>query len=304
MLAAITLQPWYPHVAGTLYAVAMPVQLGLGQWLMALLLGVVVPLLTQSLRPTRVRFSHPWVAFRLFLRVGVDVIVVDHHKCAAVLPRAMALVNPNRLDESDLGAAHGHLAAVGVAFLLVYGALRFRAALTGGEALMPRAGEAEPLRPQAIESVKRLQARPADSRKIYAHVDAQAVAAVISDWTGIPAGKMVADELQAMLNLAERRDAAFLKDWLAADWSLRHSGNAVAQQGLNTHFARLLEESFAHAEDDKRFIKGSDGYFAALKETKGPHAFFRCATGGHGHSVSSTPETSRSEEKKRSRIVD
>lgn len=49
---------------------------------------------------------------------GVDVIVVDHHKCAAELPEAHALVNPNRLDESDLGAAHGHLAAVGVAFLL------------------------------------------------------------------------------------------------------------------------------------------------------------------------------------------
>ena len=49
---------------------------------------------------------------------GVDVIVVDHHKCAAELPRALALVNPNRLDESDLAAGHGHLAAVGVAFLL------------------------------------------------------------------------------------------------------------------------------------------------------------------------------------------
>ena len=32
---------------------------------------------------------------------GVDVIVVDHHKCAEVLPPAAALVNPNRLDESD-----------------------------------------------------------------------------------------------------------------------------------------------------------------------------------------------------------
>ena len=49
---------------------------------------------------------------------GVDVIVVDHHKCAAELPRALALVNPNRLDECDLAAGHGHLAAVGVAFLL------------------------------------------------------------------------------------------------------------------------------------------------------------------------------------------
>ena len=49
---------------------------------------------------------------------GVDVIVVDHHKCASALPEAHALVNPNRLDESAEGAAHGHLAAVGVAFLL------------------------------------------------------------------------------------------------------------------------------------------------------------------------------------------
>ncbi len=47
----------------------------------------------------------------------VDVIVVDHHKCALALPHAHALVNPNRLDETE-GAAHGHLAAVGVAFLL------------------------------------------------------------------------------------------------------------------------------------------------------------------------------------------
>ena len=50
--------------------------------------------------------------------VGVDVIVVDHHKCSSELPRAAALVNPNRLDSSDDAAAHGHLAAVGVAFLV------------------------------------------------------------------------------------------------------------------------------------------------------------------------------------------
>ena len=50
--------------------------------------------------------------------VGVDVIVVDHHKCSSELPRAAALVNPNRLDSSADAAAHGHLAAVGVAFLV------------------------------------------------------------------------------------------------------------------------------------------------------------------------------------------
>ncbi|WP_267380481.1 MULTISPECIES: single-stranded-DNA-specific exonuclease RecJ [unclassified Sphingomonas] len=63
----------------------------------------------------------------------VDVIVVDHHKCAAALPHAHALVNPNRLDE-DEGAAHGHLAAVGVAFLLgaaLVRTLRARGHFTG-----------------------------------------------------------------------------------------------------------------------------------------------------------------------------
>jgi single-stranded-DNA-specific exonuclease len=55
---------------------------------------------------------------------GLDVIVVDHHKCAPELPPALALINPNRLDESADGAVHGHLAAVGVAFLLAIALVR------------------------------------------------------------------------------------------------------------------------------------------------------------------------------------
>src|SRR5271169_5166132 len=47
---------------------------------------------------------------------GLDVIVVDHHVAEPLLPRAAAVVNPNRLDEAS---PHGSLAAVGVAFLLV-----------------------------------------------------------------------------------------------------------------------------------------------------------------------------------------
>ncbi len=49
---------------------------------------------------------------------GLDVIVVDHHKAATALPPTLALVNPNRLDERPEAAAFGHLAAVGLAFLL------------------------------------------------------------------------------------------------------------------------------------------------------------------------------------------
>ena len=62
-------------------------------------------------------------ALEMAKTAGLDVIVVDHHKCAAALPIAHALVNPNRLDE-DEGAAHGHLAAVGVAWLLAAALVR------------------------------------------------------------------------------------------------------------------------------------------------------------------------------------
>ena len=55
---------------------------------------------------------------------GIEVIVVDHHKCATELPVAFALINPNRLDEADDAASHGHLAAVGVAFLLAAAIVR------------------------------------------------------------------------------------------------------------------------------------------------------------------------------------
>ena len=55
---------------------------------------------------------------------GLDVIVVDHHQCATLLPVAAAMINPNRLDESIDGAAHGHVAAVGMAFLLGVALLR------------------------------------------------------------------------------------------------------------------------------------------------------------------------------------
>jgi len=68
-------------------------------------------------------------ALQMASDAGVDVIVVDHHKCAAELPVAHALVNPNRLDELE-GAAHGHLAAVGVAWLL--GAALIRTLRTRG----------------------------------------------------------------------------------------------------------------------------------------------------------------------------
>jgi type VI secretion system protein VasG len=42
-----------------------------------------------------------------------------------------------------------------------------------------------------------------ERRMIYAHVDDQSVASVVSDWTGIPVGRMVRDEIENVLNLPE-----------------------------------------------------------------------------------------------------
>lgn len=47
-------------------------------------------------------------------RVGMDVVVIDHHQCGDELPVVDALVNPNRPD--DLSGL-GHLAAVGLVFV-------------------------------------------------------------------------------------------------------------------------------------------------------------------------------------------
>ena len=49
-------------------------------------------------------------------RLGLDTVVIDHHQADEALPPAVAVVNPNRLD--DLSGL-GHLAAVGLVFLTV-----------------------------------------------------------------------------------------------------------------------------------------------------------------------------------------
>src|SRR5712691_1148891 len=49
-------------------------------------------------------------------RLGLEVIVIDHHQADEQLPAALAVVNPNRLD--DLSKL-GHLSAAGVTFLVL-----------------------------------------------------------------------------------------------------------------------------------------------------------------------------------------
>ncbi len=54
-------------------------------------------------------------------RAGLDLIVIDHHQAEIALPEAIAVVDPNRIDDAS---PHKQMAAVGVAFLLCVGVNR------------------------------------------------------------------------------------------------------------------------------------------------------------------------------------
>ncbi|HKF99719.1 MAG TPA: AAA family ATPase, partial [Xanthobacteraceae bacterium] len=61
----------------------------------------------------------------------------------------------------------------------------------------------EEARKQLREKFEALEGRDPEKRMIYAHVDEQAVASVVADWTGIPVGRMVKDEIETILTLAD-----------------------------------------------------------------------------------------------------
>jgi type VI secretion system protein VasG len=61
----------------------------------------------------------------------------------------------------------------------------------------------EKVRGQLREMFATLEGRDPERRMIYPHVDEQVVAAVVSDWTGIPIGRMVKDEIENILKLPE-----------------------------------------------------------------------------------------------------
>ena len=58
-------------------------------------------------------------------------------------------------------------------------------------------------RAELREKFDTLEGIAPEKRMIYAHVDEQSVASVVSDWTGIPVGRMVRDEIETILRLPE-----------------------------------------------------------------------------------------------------
>jgi len=65
------------------------------------------------------------------------------------------------------------------------------------------ASDPKDLRDQLRQKFETLEARDPEKRMMYAFVDEQVVASVVSDWTGIPVGRMVKDDIENVLRLPE-----------------------------------------------------------------------------------------------------
>jgi type VI secretion system protein VasG len=89
-------------------------------------------------------------------------------------------------------------------------------------------------RAEALAQLRALQAElqtlQGERPLILPSVDAQAVASVVADWTGIPVGRMVKDEVSAVLRLAETLDRRVIGQ--------RHALEAIASR-IQTSRARL-----------------------------------------------------------------
>ncbi len=61
-----------------------------------------------------------------------------------------------------------------------------------------------PLKAELEAAIAEMRSAGGDSPMVFAVVDADAVSAIIADWTGIPVGRMVKDEIRSVLEIADR----------------------------------------------------------------------------------------------------
>jgi type VI secretion system protein VasG len=152
----------------------------------------------------------------------VEIASLESEKESLIRERDLGAAKEDRVAEIDtkLASVREKLAALKTdweserALVEEVLALREKIAKASGEAPPPLAAEPAPAlsaKPEAEPQpdgetlrvkVDKLREIDPEKRMIYAHVDEQAVASVVSDWTGIPVGKMVADEVETVLGLA------------------------------------------------------------------------------------------------------
>jgi type VI secretion system protein VasG len=159
----------------------------------------------------------------------VDIASLESESQSLARERDLGAANEERIAEIEgkIVKRREHLAALEAAWTMERAlveeilTLRDKIGKPAGQALrapasadaasaLPAAEAPKPDREPAAADGETLRAKIGDlgkidpeKRMIYAHVDEQAVASVVSDWTGIPVGKMVADEIETVLHLSD-----------------------------------------------------------------------------------------------------
>jgi type VI secretion system protein VasG len=90
------------------------------------------------------------------------------------------------------------------------------------------ASQAAKLRSELEAKRQELRALQGESPLVLVDVDGQAVAEIISSWTGVPVGKMVADEIKTVLHLADRLEERVIGQRHALDTIARRIHTARA----------------------------------------------------------------------------
>ncbi|MBH0236446.1 type VI secretion system ATPase TssH [Methylobrevis albus] len=133
----------------------------------------------------------------------VRIAALEQEQAALTRERDLGAADEERIAEIDglVAAERETLATLEGEFTaekaIVDEIAALRAAVDG------KGDEAADDRTTLREKVTALDGIEAEKRMVYAHVDEQAVASVVSDWTGIPVGRMVKDEIETVLNLAD-----------------------------------------------------------------------------------------------------
>ncbi|MBL8572771.1 MAG: type VI secretion system ATPase TssH [Hyphomicrobiaceae bacterium] len=133
----------------------------------------------------------------------VAIAALGKEKAALIADRDLGLVNDERIAEIDAEvAAHEvKLAELDAAWASEKAIVDEVTALR--ESLLADGADLDAARAGLKEKSDTLDGIDAEKRMIYAYVDDQSVAAIVSDWTGIPVGRMVKDEIENVLRLPE-----------------------------------------------------------------------------------------------------
>jgi type VI secretion system protein VasG len=135
----------------------------------------------------------------------VEQAALEQEKAALVADRDLGPTNDARIAEIDEQAkiVSEKLAALETAWegeqKIVDEIRSLRAILATPE----DGADLDDARSKLDENFHALEGIEPERRMIYAHVDAQAVASVVADWTGVPVGRMVKDEIENVLRLPE-----------------------------------------------------------------------------------------------------